>query len=742
MGRQMSLVVLVVAMGMVMSSTAYAGKATIYRDDWGVPHIYAYSSEDACYAIGYAQAEDRLEQIFRNYLRASGRTAEAWGPGDPVDESFLQGEWPGENVQHDYMQRICGHEEFSKSRYYELPVDVRRGMEYFQAGVNQYMKEHPDDVPEWAPELEPWQAIAVTRFIIFGWPLGEGIGDLRRGLSHPEPPPVDYLGSNQWAIDDSRSAEGCVITFIDPHVSWHDEFRWWEFDVHTPDWNGSGIAVVGTPLVGGLGHNDYCSFACTTGGPDTTDIYKEEVNPENPLQYKYDGLWYDMKVKKVVIKVEGGEDVATEIHFTRHGPIVYRDEKNNVAYSMAMLYWDDVHLATQMWMQNRATNIGEFRRALSWNSFMAQNIMYGDVDGNIMYVRTGRVPIRPEGDYNWRWPIPGNTSDTEWIGIHPMSDLVQITNPPQGYMQNNNCSPDTMMEHSPLVLQRYPFYIYQDIPQRYNPRAVRGVQLLSADSSVTYEEAKRIAMDCYIDRSDAWQEALEQGLNAYGGSLDASAKKVAQNILGWDGHAESESVGAANFMFWKMAITRLNQIERRLRQRGVAATSYESIYGDQPVDYGSIVRRAPLSEACLKALVQAVSQTAAYMEDKFDTVDVAYGRVHRARRGEHSWGLAGSGSSMAGMTALRNVGGGAPDDDGISWVRGGQSMTRIVLLKKGEVRSYSATPYGQSDHPESPHYADQGMKLFANKELKPTYYQKEELLQHLESTKIIDVPSL
>jgi len=741
MGRRVCAVSLIVAVALLASSVAYAGKATIYRDDWGVPHIYADSSMEACYAIGYAQAEDRLEQIFRNYLRACGRTAEAWGPGDPVGESFMQGDWPGENVQHDYMQRICGHEEVSKTRYDELPVEVKRGMEYFQAGVKQYMKEHPDEVPEWVPELEPWQAIAMTRFLIYGWPLGEGIGDLRRGLSRPEPPPVDYIGSNQWAIDDSRSAEGCVIAFIDPHVGWHGEFRWWEFAVHTPEWNGSGIAVVGTPLVG-LGHNDYCSWACTTGGPDTTDIYKEEINPGNPLQYKYDGLWYDMRVEKTVIKVNGGQDIEKEIHFTRHGPVVYRDDQNNVAYSMAMLYWDDVHLASQMWMQNRATNIEEFRRALSWNSFMAQNVMYGDVDGNIMYVRTGRVPIRPEGDYNWRWPVPGNTSDTAWLGMHPMSDLVQIINPQQGYMQNNNCSPDTMMEHSPLVLQRYPFYIYQDIPQRYNPRAVRGVQLLSADRSVTYEDAKRIAMDCYIDRSDAWQEALEQALAVHGGSLRGSAEKVARSILDWGGYAESESVGAANFMFWKMAITRMNQVEARLRRNRDVAPTYDSVYGSEPVDYSSIVRRAPLSDRCLEALVQAVGHAAKYMESKFGTVDVAYGQAHRGKRGEYSWGLAGSGSSMAGMTALRNVGGGPPDDEGISYVRGGQSMTRIVFLKKGAVRSYSATPYGQSDHPDSPHYADQGLKLFANKELKSTYYQKEELMQHLESTKEIDVPSM
>ncbi len=721
----------------LLCGVASADKATIYRDDWGVPHIYANSSNDASYAIGYAQAEDRLEQIFSNYLRAAGRTAEAWGAGEresgfSMSLPIFGGKSPGENVTQDYIQRLCGHEEVSKQRYHTLPVEVRQGMEYYQAGIKQYMKEHPEEVPDWAPELEPWQVVAMTRSIIFGWPLGEGFGDLRRGLTQPDPPPSGYIGSNQWVIDDSRSAEDCVIAFIDPHVSWHEAFRWSEFTVHSPEWSGSGIAVVGTPSVA-LGHNDYVSWAATTGGPDTADIYVEEVNPDNPLQYRYDGLWYDMDVKKTVIKVADGQDVEQDIHYTRHGPVVYRDEKKNVAYSMAMLYWDDVNLATQSWLQNRAKNIDEFRHGLTYNSMMAQNIMYGDVDGNIMYVRTGRVPIRPEGDYNWRWPVPGNTSATAWRGMHPMSDLVQVTNPPQGYMHNNNAAPDTMMEGSPLTIDRYLPYIYNDIPQRYNPRAVRGVELLSADDDVTLEEAQTIAMDCYIDKSDAWQDALEKAVKTAGEPVGENTMLLVNNILDWDGYAETDSIGAANFMFWKLACARSSGMRRGMGR------------GDRrsgPVDYNGIQRRAPMSTECRKALVKAATEAAKYMDEKFGTVKVPFGDVHRGKRGDHSWPLAGSGSSYAGMTALRNVGGGPPDDDGISYVRGGQSMTRLVLLEKGNVRSYSCTPYGQSDHPDSPHYADQGLKLFANKKMKSTYYQKEELMQHLESTKEIDVPEL
>src|SRR5882762_1114279 len=44
------------------------GTVTVYRDDWGVPHVYASREEDGFYGLGYAQAEDRLEGILRRYL--------------------------------------------------------------------------------------------------------------------------------------------------------------------------------------------------------------------------------------------------------------------------------------------------------------------------------------------------------------------------------------------------------------------------------------------------------------------------------------------------------------------------------------------------------------------------------------------------------------------------------------------------------------------------------------------------
>ena len=86
---------------------------------------------------------------------------------------------------------------------------------------------------------------------------------------------------------------------------------------------------------------------------------------------------------------------------------------------------------------------------------MAQNVMVATVQGDIYYLRNGRVPIRAPGVDPSR-PVPGHTSKNEWQGIHPLSDLVQVTNPPGGWMQNCNCSPAAMMFDSPMTPGQVP----------------------------------------------------------------------------------------------------------------------------------------------------------------------------------------------------------------------------------------------------------------------------------------------
>jgi hypothetical protein len=51
------------------------GQVTIFRDRWGMAHLYAAREEDGFFGLGYATAEDRLEQVLLLYLGVKGELA-------------------------------------------------------------------------------------------------------------------------------------------------------------------------------------------------------------------------------------------------------------------------------------------------------------------------------------------------------------------------------------------------------------------------------------------------------------------------------------------------------------------------------------------------------------------------------------------------------------------------------------------------------------------------------------------
>ena len=177
----------VLLLGLTAASPAIAQGVdqgtTIYRDEFGIPHIFAPTLNDAAFAVGYAQAEDRLEELLKNYRRATGTMAEVSG---------------ADAFQEDLRQRVMRHAEISKARYQQISPKMRGVIESFQSGIKQFMKDHPEQVPAWAQQIQPWDAVALGRHIIWNWPIGEAAGDLKRaGVSFG---PLAYRGSNEMLI--------------------------------------------------------------------------------------------------------------------------------------------------------------------------------------------------------------------------------------------------------------------------------------------------------------------------------------------------------------------------------------------------------------------------------------------------------------------------------------------------------------------------------------------------------------
>jgi acyl-homoserine-lactone acylase len=56
-----------------------ARDVTIFRDNWGIAHVYGKTDADAVFGMEYAQAEDDFNRVETNYINAMGRLAEVEG---------------------------------------------------------------------------------------------------------------------------------------------------------------------------------------------------------------------------------------------------------------------------------------------------------------------------------------------------------------------------------------------------------------------------------------------------------------------------------------------------------------------------------------------------------------------------------------------------------------------------------------------------------------------------------------
>jgi acyl-homoserine lactone acylase PvdQ len=655
-----------------------AEKVEILRDEYGVPHIFAATAAGAAFGSGYAQAEDRLEEMLRNYRKAEGTMAEAFGP-----------DW----VFHDYRQRIARHAHVAREHYRDLDPKLRALCEAFQAGVKKFMAEHPEQVPAWAPKLEPWQVVALTRYIIWGWPEGEAAGDLIRSGIRPDP--VAYRGSNEWLLAPLRTAMRAPIALIDPHLSWYGEFRFYEMRMYGGDLSVSGAAIVGTPFPM-LGHNRYLSIAMTTGGPDTSDAYEEDVRDG---KYRFRDEWRPVETRTERIGVKVGDEVKWQevrIESTHHGPIVAH--KNGKAYSVAIPYAGEFRVLESGWGVMTAHNLAEAKSALRSLEFMGQNIMIGTVDGEIYYVRNGRVPVRPPGCDPSK-PMPGATGECEWQGLHPFEDLVQIVNPPQGYMQNCNVSPFAMMKNSPLVPEKWAAhpYLYNETARPPHQRAAMVLDLLDAAHDVTPGRAMEIAFSTQVWHAELWQERMLRA---------APENELAKMLTAWDRRSDANSRAALAYYLFKTA----------LGQSGRAA---------EPPD-------AVTDEAIRAALEKAGRRLSAEFAP-----DAVFGTLFRVgRQGtSRSWPVGGGTLNEAGMATPRAI---SFDKTGSEMLgHAGQTSTQIVVLTKPP-QSWMVIPLGESNHPDSGHFDDQAEKLFSKSLTKPTYFlNRKELEKHVTARKAL-----
>jgi len=693
---------------------------TIHRDPWGVPHIYAAEESGGFFGLGYAQAEDRLEQLLGAVHWARGTLASLKG---------------AESVESDLEAIRWRHLEEARQGISRLSPRLRRNYQAFIDGVNAYMKQHPEQSPAWAPRIELADLLTLTRAILWDiYQTAEGMADFRRGGEVPGVLPVlsrKKGASNGWAVAPHRTVEGALILSADPH-SEIASGAFYEYHIDAGSLKSAGFAM--GPLLW-QAHNGRVAWAMTTGAPDVVDCYAVAVDPKNPQRYRYDDRWQTMTVENVSVRVAGGSAVERQFEYTHHNgvlsPVVARSEGKAYVLCSAYMHQAGV-LDEEIYRMNLADSAEAVREAMRSLGMFPQNLIIGDRDGHMIYLRAGRTPIRPAG-YDWRRPVPGNSSHSAWKGIHPLDDLIQVVDPKNSYLQNNNVAPDRMVApDNPIQAQDYPGYLFNDTPGRITSRGVRTLEVFSSAESFSVQQAIALSLDEKWVTTEHWQRALGYAVKKHETLLrekSSEYKRVLQRLLDFDGFARADSVAALNFYHWREGMWAQLKEERF------------SKFHTLPW------REQDFTPAFARRLLDKIDSSIEKMNHLYGSIDLPLGMAFRMGPSGQDMPLGGvtieepgidnclADSSPFCERTMRAFSFREPDQQGKRRAYRGSQSLRLVAFTQ-PLQAYTSYAYGQSSNPESPHYADQ-VALFSKKRLKRAYFDREDVEKHAVSTMII-----
>ena len=702
----------------------------VIRDEWGIPHIYAQNQHDLFLAQGYVMAQDRLWQMEMWRRWHEGRLSEIFGPEafdydlrtrqmmfrGPWDESEWTSYHPdGERIFTAYADGVNAYIEQNRDN---LPVEFQLTgvvpdpwtaktvvLRWAQVGLSS-VRGHATSELQLAMNVgrfgveeanrraapDPWDDLQVPEGLDVSIITEEVLSAMRAGDRDPfsgnrlpdlevveryralmptlrtaqvSPEQIVTEGSNNWVISGERSSTGVPILANDPHRRIEMPALRYFVHLNAPGWN-----VIGggePPFVGvDAGNNERMAWGFTFAGTDMVDLYVEEVDPENPNLVRWQDGWEPLRIIEEEIGIKGEPARTVELKFSRHGPVIFEDTENHVAYAVRSVVQDPGTAAYKgSFKMAQAEGCEDFfERAMYW-MVPTHSLICGDVEGNIALQVTGLTPDRD--GWNGRLPVPG-TGQYEWQGFR--SDLPREFNPARGYIAtaNNNVHPPGY-EGRPVF--------YHSSRGVETSRITRLHQILGSDQRFSVEDHQAIQLDAYPLRT-------EGDIPAFGGwtSDVPDVERARALIAEWDGVLTRESTAGAIYVRW----TRMSDA----RARNVATPSAE--------------RRALIAEGLERTLAALTEDWGA------DWAEWRYGRGNVS-------GLAHMFVSDFDLPSVERPG-------GFGTVNAtGANFRRIIDLSDLD-RSVATNAPGQSAQPGSPFYGNL-REYLGNGEYFPLHFSRE-----------------
>ncbi len=722
----------------------------VLRDRWGVAHIYAQNQHDLFFAQGFIAAQDRLFQMELWKRAGQGRLAEILGP-------FA--------LARDVNARLLRYRGDMKAEYESYSPDTLAILTAFTDGINAYIASlaapgspglpvefqiagfSPDS---WHPEdcLNRMAAFSMTgnafselvharAVALMGAEKATQLFDFDPAVRLDSAPGADFTGlapsllqnligsdqriefpahppegSNNWTVSGALTYSGKPLLANDPHrVIALPSLR---YMVHlvAPGWNVAGAGEPGLPGVA-LGHNENVAWGFTIFGLDQQDLYLEELNPADPLQYKTESGWQPMEVRHEkfgVKKPTSAADMRNDIvrnpadpssidialKFTRHGPVLWDDGKRALS-----LRWVGSEPGTAGYLASlaidRAQNWDQFESAVARWKVPSENLVYADTAGNIGEHSAGLAPIR-------RWtgllPVPGPGA-FEWTGFVPVADLPHFFNPKEGFIATAN--------HK-MIPDHYPYNVGFEWASPY-----RITRIKSVFANATQNNHKLTLPDMAFLQNDITSlPALEFQKLLQSTPLNSDPSLRA--FFEWDGELERKSAEAALYEVWLDQIR--NALAERFSKNHGPLQVLSGLYKDMRPD--SVLRRLKNPDQYLfgdnpaAARDQLLAETLKSAREELskllgpDPSQWSWGKFHVVRF-QHALDQQPGAKDLFDLSPLARPGDEyTPNATGTedSWEQASGASYRQILDLNTWDRSWVINTPGQSGQPGSPHYSD------------------------------------
>jgi penicillin amidase len=702
----------------------------VLRDKWGVAHIYAQNQHDLFFAQGVVAAQDRLFQMEVWKRAGQGRLSEILGPSA---------------LQRDINARALQYRGDMHKEYVSYSPDTNAILTAFTDGINAYIAtlttpgssgmpiefQLAGFVPDsWRPEdcLNRMAAFSMT---------GNAVSELHsaRALTELGPnkaaklfdfdppvtldpvPGVDLTGltpellknlvgsdrriefpgqpregSNNWTISGALTASGKPLLANDPHrVLALPSLR---YMVHlvAPGWNVIGAGEPSLPGVA-LGHNEHIAWGFTIFGLDQQDLYIEELNPDNPLEYRTEAGWTPMVIRREQFLIKGAAAKTVDLKFTRHGAVLWEDGKRALA-----LRWVGSEPGTAGYLASlaidRAQNWTQFEAAVARWKVPSENIVYADRAGNIGEHSVGLAPIR---SWTGLLPMPG-TGNYNWAGFLPTSKLPHSFNPAAGFVATAN--------HR-MIPEHYPYKVGFEWEPPYRFERIRSVIESAHDAQhrLTIADIEALQNDVVSLPARELQSLVR--------STALRDNPMLTEFLRWDGKLARESPEAALYEVWLKEICRTlarrfsekhsEHYQRLMPDKVIAllANPDEDLFGEDPV---------PARDTLLVDAIRAARQE---LEQRLgpDASRWSWGKLH-SMHFRHPLDQQPGASDLFDLGPLPRPGdeytvnAAGFDESWASWEQIEGASYREILDTSDWDQSVAINTPGQSGQPSSRHYAD------------------------------------